>query len=251
MPTQLKYDTKLTKNKHLALILNPDQDLNGTDLTAEEQAYVTAQIRHKNKLIVLNRLSHRVYIIITTPKPALPAYHEEVRKAGFELQKLLKTDKAEEIFLSDLTHTSASYYLAEGLFLSNYAFDKYKTDKRGASLLTSIIITDSTIAEAEVTELNNVLQGVYLARDLVNEPHNYQSAEQLAETIVAVGENAGFKTETLDLLKIQALKMGGILAVNQGSIDPPTFSILEWKPENAGNRQPYVLVGKGVVYDTG
>ncbi|MGB0424733.1 MAG: leucyl aminopeptidase family protein, partial [Flavobacteriales bacterium] len=41
------------------------------------------------------------------------------------------------------------------------------------------------------------------------------------------------------------------LAVNKGSIDPPTFSILEWKPKNAVNKKPIVLVGKGVVYDTG
>jgi leucyl aminopeptidase len=45
--------------------------------------------------------------------------------------------------------------------------------------------------------------------------------------------------------------MGGLLAVNKGSIDPPTFSILTWKPENAVNKKPFVLVGKGVVYDTG
>lgn len=45
--------------------------------------------------------------------------------------------------------------------------------------------------------------------------------------------------------------MGGLLAVNLGSIDPPTFSVLEWKPVNHKNVQPIVLVGKGVVYDTG
>ena len=45
--------------------------------------------------------------------------------------------------------------------------------------------------------------------------------------------------------------MGGLLAVNQGSSLPPTFSILEHKPENAQNSRPIILVGKGVVYDTG
>ena len=45
--------------------------------------------------------------------------------------------------------------------------------------------------------------------------------------------------------------MGGLLAVNQGSIDPPTFSIMEWKPKEAVNKQAIVLVGKGIVYDTG
>ena len=45
--------------------------------------------------------------------------------------------------------------------------------------------------------------------------------------------------------------MGGLLAVNKGSLDEPTFTIMEWKPINAKNKQPIVLVGKGVVYDTG
>jgi leucyl aminopeptidase len=47
------------------------------------------------------------------------------------------------------------------------------------------------------------------------------------------------------------LNMGGLLAVNKGSLDPPTFTIMEWKPKNAVNKKPIVLVGKGVVYDTG
>jgi leucyl aminopeptidase len=45
--------------------------------------------------------------------------------------------------------------------------------------------------------------------------------------------------------------MNGLLTVNKGSVDPPTFSVLTWKPKNAINKNPYVLVGKGIVYDTG
>ena len=51
--------------------------------------------------------------------------------------------------------------------------------------------------------------------------------------------------------RYKSLKMGGLLAVNKGSIDEPTFTILEWKPKNAKNSNPIVLVGKGIVYDTG
>lgn len=45
--------------------------------------------------------------------------------------------------------------------------------------------------------------------------------------------------------------MGGLLAVNYGSPEPPTFIIMEHKPDGATNSKPIVLVGKGVVYDTG
>ena len=45
--------------------------------------------------------------------------------------------------------------------------------------------------------------------------------------------------------------MGGLLGVNKGSMDPPTFTIMEYKPAKAKNKKPLVLVGKGVVFDTG
>lgn len=45
--------------------------------------------------------------------------------------------------------------------------------------------------------------------------------------------------------------MGGLLAVNAGSVDEPTFTILEWNPDNKVNEKPIVLVGKGIVFDTG
>src|SRR5690606_824386 len=66
-----------------------------------------------------------------------------------------------------------------------------------------------------------------------------------------MGEEGGFSVVVSNKKKIEALKMDGLLAVNKGSIDPPTFTILEWKPENAKNTKPIVLVGKGVVFDTG
>jgi leucyl aminopeptidase len=102
-----------------------------------------------------------------------------------------------------------------------------------------------------VTRLNHVLDAVRVTRDLVNEVPNYQTPIQFSEQLQELGTEAGFTTEVLDELQIQALKMGGLIAVNQGSEDAPTFTIMEWKPEGAVNTKPYVLVGKGVVFDTG
>src|SRR5690606_37581030 len=74
---------------------------------------------------------------------------------------------------------------------------------------------------------------------------------QLAKEIARLGKEAGFKVTTLNKARIEKEKMGGILAVNQGSILPPTFTIMEHKPNKPVNKKPIVLVGKGVVYDTG
>jgi leucyl aminopeptidase len=80
---------------------------------------------------------------------------------------------------------------------------------------------------------------------------NYLNAPALAMEIESMTKQAGCKVEVLNRKKIESLKMGGLLAVNRGSVDPPTFTIVEWKPKKPVNKKPYVFVGKGVVYDTG
>lgn len=100
-------------------------------------------------------------------------------------------------------------------------------------------------------EIYNVCQAVSFSRDLVNEPVSYLTAQQLGEEIKQSAKKYNYKAEVLGKKQIEALKMGGLLAVNKGSFDPPTFSILEWKPKNAKNEKPFIIVGKGVVFDTG
>ena len=74
---------------------------------------------------------------------------------------------------------------------------------------------------------------------------------KLGEEIERLGTTHGFSVEILDKDKIESLKMGGLLAVNKGSFIPPRFCIMEWKHPAAKNKKPIVLVGKGVVFDTG
>jgi leucyl aminopeptidase len=73
----------------------------------------------------------------------------------------------------------------------------------------------------------------------------------LARRIEYAGIEAGFQVDVLKKAKIKALKMGGLMSVNQGSTQDPTFSIIEYAPKKPKNKKPIVLVGKGIVYDTG
>jgi leucyl aminopeptidase len=251
MPTQLKYDTSLGNNTDLVLIVAPDQIDQLPELQPEEQEFAKRQVQQEAKLISLNRYSHRLYIVVAPDAKSEALKKEALRQAGHSLLKQLKADKVESIAIVDKTATEASLYIAEGLYLSNYQFQKHKTKDAKPSPLQTISIADANVSEKAVQELANVLEAVYTVRDLVNEPHSHQTATQLSEAFEELGQKAGFKTEVLDLIKIQSLKMGGLIAVNQGSEEPATFNILEWKPENAKNNKPYILVGKGVVYDTG
>ncbi|PRY05373.1 leucyl aminopeptidase [Pontibacter ummariensis] len=251
MPTQLKYDTSLAKNADLALIIAADKAAEVQELQPEEQDYVQKQLAQELKLIPLNRYSQRVYVVVAPEAKTEHLQKEGLRQAGYGLLKQLRADKVESITILDKTSAGASLPLAEGLYLSNYQFLKHKTKDIKTANLQAITIADEQVSKEQVQEVATVLEAVYKVRDLVNEPHSHQTAAQLSEQFQELGQQAGFTTEVLDLIKIQSLKMGGLIAVNQGSEEPATFNIMEWKPENAKNAKPYVLVGKGVVYDTG
>ena len=146
---------------------------------------------------------------------------------------------------------STSLLIAEGILLSNYQFLRYRKEaEKEKNALLQIDFTAS-ISDSDLHELSSLVKAVSWARDLVNEPVSFLNATELAKAIEAKGEEAKFSVNILEKSKIEALKMGGLLAVNQGSVDPPTFTIIEYKPKKAINKKPIVLVGKGVVYDTG
>lgn len=141
--------------------------------------------------------------------------------------------------------------LGEIPVLSNYQFLARKTQPEPNALKeTHIVSSDKGLGEA-VAEAVRTAEAVNAARDMVNEPPNIMTAVELAARAKKLGEETGFTTEIFDKAKIESLKMGGLLAVNRGSQTPPTFTIMEWKPGNAKNAKPYVLVGKGVTFDTG
>lgn len=173
---------------------------------------------------------------------------EKMRLFGFNIRQKLDK-KANAITIAGSGETALA--LAEGLALSNYQFLKYYKDADEREYALEHIYLFGDISESRISRMNNTIKAVFWARDMVNEPVNYLDAIQLGKEIIEIGNEAGFTVEVLDKSTIEALKMGGLLAVNKGSLTPPTFTIMEYKPENPTNQKPIVLVGKGVVYDTG
>lgn len=142
--------------------------------------------------------------------------------------------------------------LAESLILSNYQFLPYKSAGKPHCLMATRIMGEETEPQQAAIQSGIIrAQATCIARDLVNEPVITLTAEELSRRIEQLGKEFGFEVEVLHKQRIQALKMGGLLAVNAGSPDPPTFSILSYRPEGSEDVPPIVLVGKGVVFDTG
>jgi leucyl aminopeptidase len=157
------------------------------------------------------------------------------------------------VITSDSAYKGAIEDFAEGFLLSIYSFDKYKTSLASGDNKNypSKLLLYGDIPDSEIEWLTDLTDAVYFTRDLINEPVNHLNATALAAEIRRIGDSAGFNVEVLTKGKIESLKMGGLLAVNKGSVDPPVFCILDWHPANCLNKNPVVLVGKGIVYDTG
>ena len=223
-------------------------------LTKEQSDYILNLIHKEDKKsIILNALSRSISIILVDGSKNHYTNLETIRKHGASLCDAINADKRTTVLVvNELENIDYSLALSEGLTLANYQFIKHKpSEVKKTNALSAIHIIDSKITEKQISQLLIRIDATYKARDLVNEPVNYLNAKQLSQAFKNFGKSAGFNVEVFNKSKIKQLKMGGLLAVNQGSVDEPTFTVMEYKPKNAKNKKPYVLVGKGVVYDTG
>ncbi|CAI8289939.1 MAG: Cytosol aminopeptidase [Owenweeksia sp. TMED14] len=170
-----------------------------------------------------------------------------LRNLGKDLADYLGKNKVNSV---SVDAGAGTFWIAEGLFLASYRYNKLfgKTAEQVWSLKEIEIIG---LSKRDFQKLSAIFLAVNETRDLVNSPLLTLTAEILSSRIEELGNLHGFSTTIFNQAKIETLKMGGLLSVNKGSIDPATFSILEHKPKNAVNKRPYILVGKGVVYDTG
>jgi leucyl aminopeptidase len=147
--------------------------------------------------------------------------------------------------------------LAEGFITANFETDKYKTEKKNGKEIESVRIAGYSDAEKSAGE-KGVAIGKVIAesqnftRDLVNEPSNKLTPKILAERAEAMAKEAGLAVEILDEKKIAGLKMGALLSVAQGSVEPPRVIVVTYTPANAKPGAPVIgLVGKAVTFDTG
>ncbi|MBI5220053.1 MAG: leucyl aminopeptidase [Bacteroidia bacterium] len=253
MKPTIKKTDKINPNDNLIIIGSKKSDYSKFRFSKDETGYIKNCIKNKDKQISINRYKCWVYIILADEGKDKFQKLELIRKVAYKLHAAVKARKLKSVCVTDVAGNAGNVFaFAEGLALSNYQFLKYFKDaKKKESSLSEILIYCKKFPTKEADKLNILLEAVYCARNLVNEPLSFLSATQLAAEAKDLCTKAGCKVEIFEKKKIESLKMGGLLAVNRGSIDPPTFTIIEWKPANAKNKKPYILVGKGIVFDTG
>ena len=145
--------------------------------------------------------------------------------------------------------------LAESLFDGEYSFDRFKSQKAEPRALKKVTLLTIKAAQAEVeravSHARAIASGMALTRDLGNLPPNICHPTYLAEQAKNLGkEHKGLKVEILDEKKIKELGMGAFYAVGQGSDQPPRLIVMSYQGAKKSEK-PYVLVGKGITFDTG
>jgi len=254
MKSQIQKISQISPGQSVIYILGSDKLPADMNLTEAETRFALKQLKAGEEHVFINSYNRCVYLVRLKEGIPLHKIREELRRAAYKIRKLIKKNNHPELAISPVdAYKGAVEDFTEGLLLSSYSFGKYKSKTPDYDKLKypAILLLHDEISEADLRWLTDLTDAVYFTRDLIREPVNQLNATGLAAEIKKTGESAGFSVEILTKGKIEALKMGGLLAVNKGSVDPPVFCILEWHPADCVNEKPIVLVGKGVVYDTG
>ena len=248
MKTLIKRKATISDNENLILLSDQKSDLSFISFSPNELRFIKKEQKKKEEIILINQYDRQIIILNPKKNRDENSSLENHRILGDKLLKIVNKEKS--VLIVDVENKPImTLVVAEGMALGNYTFNKHKTNSKDTQLKTIYLCKNSN--KKDVDELNKIVSAVYLTRDLVNEPFSHLTAKDLANSAKKAGKNAGFKTVVFYKKRIESLKMGGLLAVNKGSLDEPTFTIMEWNPKNAKNKKPIVLVGKGVVYDTG
>jgi leucyl aminopeptidase len=236
---------------HLIVLAEKDQlDLLSTILSTDEMQFVRQSAEREVRQFFFARPKGTVAVRLLKAEREAYIADEDTRLAGADTLKEVLQYKLSNVTIRDVQYAQRALTFAEGMALATFQFLKYQenADKKQHSLRSIGVETNDPSA---VERLNGLVEAVFHARRIINEPFSYMDTARLTAEAVSMGEQYGFSVEVLGKEKIEALKMGGLLAVNRASLQPPQFLILEWIPVDPRNDQPLVLVGKGVVYDTG
>ncbi len=162
---------------------------------------------------------------------------EDMRKLGGELAARVK---------GEVTIFGADAEFAFGFALRNYKFEKYQKDPKTRAEPRFHVDDVKAFTEAFAPYFARV-EGVHLARDLVNEPANILTTTEFANRIEFLSE-LGVEVEILEEKELEKIGLRALLGVGQGSENPSKVAIMRW---NHGKGEPLALVGKGVIFDTG
>ena len=142
--------------------------------------------------------------------------------------------------------------MAEGAGAATYEPGAHKTEDEDTTAVEQLLIAADPAQRASLDHGVAIAEAQNFARSLVNEPGNLLTPTVLAERAVEMATGAGLEAEVLGEDELQDLKMGALLGVAQGSVEPPVLIVVRYRPESEPESDMHLgLVGKAVTFDTG
>lgn len=174
---------------------------------------------------------------------------EKLRLAGFKLIKESNAKKIKSLSfeLPDIEGMDVTKSIVEGMLQATYSFDKFLSDSKPFHIEE---VSLSNADENSLKEAQTLIDGIFFARELVNEPAMYMYPETLANITKDKLGSVGVDVQILGVKEIQELDMKAFMAVAQGSDKDPRFIIMKYNGDPA-NHKKIAFVGKGLTYDSG
>ncbi|MFK5997511.1 MAG: leucyl aminopeptidase [Rhodobacterales bacterium] len=169
---------------------------------------------------------------------------DDARLAGANLAKA--TGGADLLVITGTGKRASE--IAFGYALRQYHFHDHKTSDAPRQGAITVMANQADEAAGDYAPKAAVADGVFFTRDLVSEPSNILTTQEFAARLLAL-KDLGLKVTVLEEKDMEKLGMGALLGVGQGSRSPSKLVVMEW--QGGGQEQPFALVGKGVVFDTG
>lgn len=221
-------------------------------LSRKELEIVKAKRDNKKDFqVVFDRLPYRLYLLSFDSEQEAPECQEMLRRGAAKMLERMQADEVDSAAVTGagvLPEEMTAF--VEGLTLADYSFDRYRS--KDCSHLENLTIDSLFLKPEELETSMRLWNRIFWCREWVNLPVADLNAADFADELQSIAADLTDVTCTvMDKRQIESLRMGGLLAVNRGSVDEPRFVVLEYKPKSATNRQPIALVGKGIMYDTG
>jgi len=257
---------KLDKTENLFVIVAQGDTKPALNLPTAIRTNITKVLSSK---VFGGRLHETVSIVASGPSkitlygigPKKDLSQRLVRQAIFRIAGVSHRNRDRSIAvllpygLPKFSAADSVLWLADHLGQADYRFDKYITQKeenKGILIRCTVVApksvkaSDATALSAKARILSNAVQTV---RDMGNAPGNEMTPEEIGKRAMALGKTAGFSVKVFDKKQITKMKMGGLLAVNQGSEKEPRFIVMEHNPKGA--KKTVCVVGKGITFDSG
>ncbi len=261
MKVEIARDPKLSKIDHLFILIPEKRDGELPDAIGPIAGDITARSRFEG------RSEETITVLLDAPrKVTLVGLGKEVSircmKSGLATAaKIAQKQRDRRIAVAVATALpqtdaeTSTKMIASLLAHADYKYETYKTQKKDEKRVTidAVLIAPDGISNKRIRaiqdEATSISDAVRTVRDLGNAPSNVITPTRLAERAEEVSKSVGVKCTVYGRREIERMKMGGLIAVNRGSVEEPRFVVMEYSPRRA--KKHVALVGKGITFDSG